>query len=96
MEILASTQSVGDPFSCNVAFFVFLDTYADGWFMEYAQDHDSVTDKTTLNWKKWHSQPLQQHGELSYVIVCGLKGVLFRMNSGTQGATAYRKLLLTD
>ena len=51
-KILTATQSVGIPFSCNVSFLVFLDTYADGWHIEYAQDHDSVTDKTTLKLEK--------------------------------------------
>ena len=95
-QILTTTDTTGEPFSCNVMFFVALDTYADGWRVEYALDHDDVTDKNALNWKHWHSYTLQQDGDLSYVMVCGLKGYLFRMNGGTAGATAYRTLLTGD
>lgn len=86
-QVLQSTEPVGEPFECNVNFIVFLDTYADGWFVEYALEKDDPTD---MVWKRWHNQPLQEHGELSYVIVCGVKQFRFRMNSGTTGATAYR------
>ena len=88
IQVLNSNQDTGDPFGSNTPFVVFLDTYTDGWFVEYAFDNDAVEDKTTLNWKRYHNQSIQQHGELSHVLVYGMSEVLYRLNGGTQGATA--------
>ena len=86
---LNATETTGDPFEHSTPFQAILDTYTDGWFVEYAVDHENVTDKTTLNWKRYHNQSIQQHGELSRVLVYGMDGVLYRFNSGTAGATGY-------
>lgn len=88
-QVLANNQATGEHFPSSRPFIVFLDVYTDGWFVEFAIDHEDVADKTSLNWKQWHNQPLQQNGDLSRVLVYGAKGMLYRMNGGTQGATAY-------
>ena len=88
IQILQSTESTGEVFETQTPFMVFLDTYAAGWFLEYAV---TKSDASQMNWKRWHHQPLQEHGELSHVLVYGATGMSFRMNSGTTGATAYRK-----
>lgn len=95
-QVLTATETTGDPFPNNATFIVFLDTYTDGWHVEYALDKESVTDKTTLNWKKWNSQPIQEHGELSRVLVYGMDNVLYRLNGGTQGATVYWEIPLSE
>ena len=87
-QVLHSNQDTGEPFSNSTPFVVFLDTYTDGWFVEYAIDDDDVSDKDTLNWKRYHNQPIQEHGDLSHVLVYGMADVLYRLNGGTQGATA--------
>ena len=86
---LESNKSTGDPFGSISPFVAFLDVYTDGWFVEYALDNESVEDKSTLNWKRWHNQPIQEHGELSRILVYGLSDVLYRFKGGTQGATGY-------
>lgn len=85
--VLESNQDTGNGFERSTPFIVFLDTYADGWFVEYAYD-TGAADEDTLNWKRWHSQPLQQHGELSWVLCYGSNGIKWRLNSGTRGASA--------
>ena len=85
--VLSSNQPTGEPFTSAIPFIVFLDTYTDGWFLEYAF---TKADANQMNWKKWHSQPLQQHGELSRLLVYGVEGMSFRLNSGTVGATAFQ------
>jgi len=89
-QVLTATQSTGDTFACNATFVVFLDTFAAGWFLEYALYKPQTAD---IVWKKYHSQPFQEHGELSRVAVNGTNNMLFRMNSGTTGATAYREII---
>lgn len=81
-SILNSTDSVSDEFNTSRPTKVFFDTYTDGWFVEYALE-------TSNNWKRYHNRPLTEHGEGSYIIVCGGDGLKFRLNSGTVGATAY-------
>lgn len=87
VQILESDDTTGDPFTTERPFFVSLDTYADGWFLEFAVTKDN---EANMNWKKWHTQPLREHGDLSHLTVVGVKGYSFRMNRGTQGATAFR------
>ena len=90
-QILMADQDTGDPFGTSVPFIVFLDIYTDGWYVEYAANRDDIEDKNNLNWKRYHNQSIQQHGELSKVLVYGMPDVLYRLNSGAQGATAYRQ-----
>ena len=92
-QILLSNQGTGDPFRSSVPFSAFLDTYTDGWYVEYAIDDENVDDKSTLNWKRYHDQPLQEHGDLSWVLVYGMRDVLYRINGGTTGATAFRQTI---
>ena len=97
---LKADQPVGTIFKERLPFLAFLDIYTDGWFIEYAIDHESVEDKSTLNWKRYHNNPIQEHGELSHVTVYGLsnpfdsdENVVYRFNGGTQGATGYIKTI---
>lgn len=86
--ILTSEQTVGRHFSFIGTFKVLLDVYTDGWHVEYAVNIDSVVDKNTLNWKKYHNQPIQNEGELSHPLIYGMPDVLYRVKGGTKGATA--------
>ena len=86
---LHANQPVGDPFTTRFPIEVFLDVYTDGWYVEYAIDREDVTDKNTLNWKRYHNTPLQEHGDLSHVLIYGMRGALYRLKGGTQGATAF-------
>ena len=86
--VLEATETTGEDFSSSVPFMVFLDTHTDGWFVEYAVHKEN---KSEMNWKKWHNQPIQEHGELSRVLVYGMRGVRYRLNSGNVGATAVRE-----
>ena len=90
-QILHSNEPKGEPFNQGTPFNVFLDTYTDGWYLEYAINDENVENKDNLNWKRYHSQPIQEHGELSHVLVYGMPNVLYRVNGGTQGATAFRQ-----
>ena len=87
-QILNDDQPTGDPFTSVIPFVVFLDIYTADWFVEYAIDKEDPTDR---NWKRWHDQPIQEHGELSRIIVYGVNNVVYRMNSGTTGATAFQE-----
>lgn len=84
-QVLKSTQTTGDPFRSLIPSWVFLETYADGWFVEYAVYRENPTE---MIWKRWHNQALQQHGELSRVLIAGGNDLRFRLNGGTVGATA--------
>lgn len=88
-QVLNNNEPTGNHFDSQRPFQVVLDVYTDGWFVEYAINDESVADKSTLRWKRWHNQPIQEHGELSRVLVYGSSGMLFRLNGGTQGATAF-------
>lgn len=90
---LFPNQDTGEPFELTAPFIVFLDTYTDGWFVEYAYDDPEVSDKDTLNWKRYHNNAIQEHGDLSHVLVYGMSKVLFRLNQGAQGATAYSQVV---
>ena len=92
IQILESTQTTGDPFPSLTNFVVKMDAFTTGWFVEWAIDHDNVTDKSTLNWTRYHDQPIQQHGALSRPLIYGAENTLFRVNGGTAGATAYKEV----
>ena len=86
-QILDTTDTVSDPFKSRVPFVVFLDTYADGWFVQYAVTKETSTD---MVWKNWHTHAITENGEGSRILVYGMEGVSYRLNSGTAGATGYR------
>lgn len=70
---------------------VFLDTYTDGWFVQYGLKKENAAD---INWKNYHDISLQEHGNLSKVVLYGTRfdlipDILFRLHGGTQGATAF-------
>ena len=95
---LQSNETVSDTFTSRFPFIAFLDVYTDGWYIEFAVDNPTVTDKSTLNWKRYHNQSIQQHGELARPLIYGLSdpfdretNVLYRFNSGAQGATGFIK-----
>ena len=85
-QVLESSQSVGRVFPQDIPFIVFLDTYTDGWYLEYAVYKE---DPTKMVWKRWHDQSLQEHGFLSWVLAYGAEHLRFRVNGGTTGATAF-------
>lgn len=89
-RILEDNQPTGEPFEISVPFQVSLDIYTDGWYLQYA-----VTKKNPaeMNWKNYHSQPLQEHGDLSRVVAYGVDGYSYRMHGGTVGATAYKEVI---
>lgn len=89
-QILEADQPTGTPFQTQLPFMVSLDTYADGWFLEYAV---TKPDPTEMVWKRWHTQPLREHGDLSHVNVLGMKDYSYRMHGGTVGATAFRSTI---
>ena len=85
-QVLQNDETVSEPFKQDTPFIVFLKTYTDGWFVEFAIHED---DPNAMVWKRWHDQPLQEHGALSWVLVYGDENLRFRLNSGTRGATAF-------
>ena len=85
-QVLSATEGTGEPFRRATPFTVKLDIYADGWYLEYAIRKD---DAALLRWSRYHDEPLTEHGDSSSVYCDGGEGYLFRMNGGTQGATAW-------
>lgn len=85
--ILSSTQDIGDIFDSNLPFMVYLETYTDGWFIEFARRATPDADK---NWTKYHERPFESSPGREFLIFPGSKDLVFRMNSGTQGAVAYK------
>lgn len=93
-QVLLATETTGREFDSNITFIVFLDIYQDGWFVEYCLKKDNPVQQI---WKRWHTHPLQQHGDLSRVVVFGSeKDTLYRLNGGTVGATAFRVFPFRD
>ena len=86
-KILDATDTVGMVFESQVPFKVFLDTFAEGWFLEFCYTKDDPADRV---WKRWHSRPIQEHGEGSHILVYGMEDVRYRLASGTVGATGYQ------
>ena len=90
-QILTETQTTGEVFDSRTPFMVFLDTYTDGWFLQYAANKENAAN---INWKNWHEVSLREHGDLSYAVVYGSRwqitpDLVFRMHGGTVGATAF-------
>ena len=85
-QVLKSTQDTGDTFRRATPFTVKLDTYTDGWYLEYAIKKEN---ENNLIWSRYHDTPITQHGDCSSVYCDGGENYMFRMNGGTQGATAF-------